>query len=574
MRNSHLLLFFLFILFNTSSAQNTECTWNWARSSTNNTTGNNQCTAIAIDPAENIYAVGTFDDRLLEFGSVTLTNTPTPQPNTWWTDYYIAKYDSEGKLLWAKSEGGSNHEDIAAIVMAGTDFYVLGNFNSPVLTIGTYTLTSKGGGDIFLAKYDSSGNALWATNVGGSEHDGVIDESSLAIDANGNLYIAGVFSSPSLVFGTQTLTRAGSNGYDIMLLKYDSNGNPVFAKGFGGSGYDHSVGVMTDNSGNIFLSGYFASNSITFGAYTLSATMQSDVFLAKLGTTGNVLWVKSGGSQGVDEITGMAMDDGGNVYVSGPFGGTSITFDNFTLAGGGNGTNIFTCKYNTAGDLVWAKKAGGELSENPRSMALNNNGDVYITGSFTSRQFVFGTDTLVNSFGGDNYYIAAYNSNGTELWAIGDNVNGTSEIFEVITSSPSGNVYAGGSFSGVRATFGSLAVDSSGFGLNLVLAKYCNNYLGVDDIKLLKPTVAPNPFDLYTNITLSDESISPGNKIALTATDALGRQVQIDYTTRLNGKSLNFQVSRSGLKPGIYFFTINEGARIIGTGKFVVASAN
>ena len=139
--------------------------------------------------------------------------------------------------------------------------------------------------DIFVVKYDANGNVLWAKSAGGTSHDIAY---GISTDAGGNVLLTGDFYSPSISFGTTTLTSASPGASDVFVVKYDANGNVLWAKSAGGIFTDIGYDISTDASGNVLVTGYFNSPSISFGTTTLTNAGGADVFVVKLGsvTTG------------------------------------------------------------------------------------------------------------------------------------------------------------------------------------------------------------------------------------------------------------------------------------------------
>ena len=128
----------------------------------------------------------------------------------------------------------------------------------------------------------------WAKSAGGAS--GSTNGQSISTDASGNVFVTGDFNVASITFGTTTLTRAG--GADIFVVKYDASGNVLWAKSAGGTSSDYADGISTDASGNVLVTGSFASASITFGTTTLTNTLSNfpDIFVVKYDASGNVLW--------------------------------------------------------------------------------------------------------------------------------------------------------------------------------------------------------------------------------------------------------------------------------------------
>ena len=152
-----------------------------------------------------------------------------------------------------------------------------GAFYSSYITFGSTILTNRGGGDIFVVKYDPSGNVLWAKSAGETGGEWGL---GISTDASGNIVVTGGFGSPSITFGSTILTNGGIA--NIFVVKYDPSGNVLWAKSAGGTGDDDGYGISTDASGNIVVTGSFESPTITFGSTILTNGGSSDIFVVKL----------------------------------------------------------------------------------------------------------------------------------------------------------------------------------------------------------------------------------------------------------------------------------------------------
>jgi hypothetical protein len=272
-----------------------------------------------------------------------------------------------------------------------------GEFDSDFITFGSTTLT----GDLFIAKYDAGGNVLWAKS-GGDTYQ-MDNMNSVAVDASGNAYVAGEFYNPTINFGLFTLTNSDDTVYssDFFLIKYDANGNVQWAKSAVGAYEDIASSVAVNASGNIYLAGWFDSPTLSFGYITLTnhnSKDTADIFLAKYDTGGNVLWAKSAGGKKGDGASSVAADVSGNAYIAGTFSSPAINFGSTTLTN----TGLFLAKYDANGNALWAKSAvGGDVAT---SVAVDATGESYITGYFTSSTTTFGSTTLTNA-GVGNYDI-------------------------------------------------------------------------------------------------------------------------------------------------------------------------
>jgi len=336
-----LFLFFLFSFsFQFSYSQVPD--WVWARSGINPSQNGTAGYSIATDNANNLFITGYYSDSIT-FGSYVLTGT---------LSVFLAEYDLNGNVKWAKTASGgySWGNGIATDIFGNS--YITGYF-STIVSFGSHTLVSAGGVDIFLVKYDPLGNVLWAKSAGGAGADGGY---GVAVDAFGNVCITGYFSSSPFMIGAFTFTNAG--GDDIFIAKYDSAGNVLWAKSAGGTSYDDAYSISSDSSGNVFITGIFDSPLLTFGSYTLNNAGGHDIFLAKYDSSGNVLWAKSAGGTSDDFGYHIATDASGNVYLTGYYNSSSITFGSFTFTNAGIGDNAFLIKYNSSGNVIWAKNIG------------------------------------------------------------------------------------------------------------------------------------------------------------------------------------------------------------------------
>ncbi|MBC8342480.1 MAG: hypothetical protein H8E61_00690, partial [Bacteroidetes bacterium] len=214
--------------------------------------------------------------------------------------------------LWAKQGTGTGHNEGKAVVSDQSgNIYVVGQY-SGTATFGTISLY---GGNMFLAKYDDTGNVIWVRSVSGTITYATYD---IDIDSDNNLYVTGTLSS-SANFGGINLTTHGSN--DVFIAKYNSSGNLIWAKNYGGSKYDDVKSVSVDGSHNIIITGSFYDNT-DFGSGSYYSKGQSDIYVAKFDSSGTLSWFITNGGKGIDKGNGTALDKDGNIYIGGDFGDT------------------------------------------------------------------------------------------------------------------------------------------------------------------------------------------------------------------------------------------------------------
>jgi type IX secretion system substrate protein/beta-propeller repeat-containing protein len=311
-------------------------------------------------------------------------------------------------------------------------------------------------------------NWLWAKSAGGNNWD---TGYCIASDLLGNVYVTGLFQSPTITFGNITLVNS-SEWQDIFIVKYDPAGNVLWAKSAGGSGSDEGTSITTDTSGNIYLAGYFGSNTINFGNTTLVRNGSFDIFLAKYDSSGNLIWAKSIGGIGDDEWPKITTDVEGNLYMSGWFQSSSIKIGNTTLVNSGGLWDFFIAKYNSHGHVIWAKGAGGSGADNVRGISTDTENNVYLTGGFTSPILSFDNIFLSNA-GGDTYsdvFIVKYSSIGSVLWAKRAGGNNFDDGYSVTTDNEN-NTYLTGTFFSPTINFDSKTLINSG-SCDIFIAKY------------------------------------------------------------------------------------------------------
>ncbi|MBA3679651.1 MAG: T9SS type A sorting domain-containing protein [Bacteroidetes bacterium] len=357
---------------------------------------------------------------------------------------------------WAKNIGGSALDGARTVATDNRGNVFAAGVCKGIIDFdpgpSTYTAGSLSGKE-FITKFDAFGNFLWVRTIGDS-----LQYMTLSITTNtlGDLYLTGEFTD-TLDFdpgvGTFTLSPVGQS--DIFILKLDANGNFVWAKSFKGIGYDRGLEIKTDNSGNIYTSGYY-SDTVDFdpgiATYTLGSNGGGDIFVSKLDASGNFVWAKSLGGSGVQDFGYLAVDNNGAVFVTGRFFGTcdfdpGIGIYNLTPVGSGD---IFICKLDQSGNFVWAKNIGGSSADEAFSIAVDNAGGLYVTGHYMSANVDFdpgpGTFIMSSTGGGLDIFIVKLNTSGNFIWAKTFTGNGAETAYSIAYDGFNG-IYTTGNFS-------------------------------------------------------------------------------------------------------------------------------
>lgn len=299
-------------------------------------------------------------------------------------------------------------------------------------------------------------NYAWGKSSSGSSAE---DSRSVTTDASGNIIVTGFFQSATINFGTTTFNNAASGYYDFFMVKYDQNGNVLWAMTNGGSFSDQIYGCTTDADNNVIVAGSFSSSSLTFGTTVLTNSGQSDLFITKFDSAGNVLWAVSTPGANDERVTGCSADGSGNIIVTGFYSDSTITFGSTVLTNSGPSADVFTLKLDPGGNVVWAKSVGGFYDDYSRSCSANTNGEIVISGNYNSPSMNAGSSVLTNA-GGSDAFIIRYDSNGNQLWA--NTAGGSSQDYSYSCSiDASGNAYASGNFAN-SITFGTTVFNTIG----------------------------------------------------------------------------------------------------------------
>jgi len=305
-------------------------------------------------------------------------------------DYGIVKYEPSGNFMWSGIYQGPPSDEYAKSIQIDDS----GN----VFATG-YGWGNESGFDYLTLKYNSTGVQQWIKRFDGISHDSDIVSSS-TIDLNNRLYITGG-------------SKSGLSGFDYLTLRYNGSGIQDLQLNYNGPGNGEDIAnlILTDNSGNIYVTGK------SFGAGS-----DHDYATLKYNGNGIVQWISryNGIGNSTDEATSMIIDDIGNVYVTGK------------STGSGTGYDYLTIKYNSTGVQQWLARYNGtgNTTDEAVSIAIDSSGNVYVTGK---------SEGLGSSF---DCVTVKYNSNGIQQWIARYNGSGNSvDEGKVIEFDGNGNIY-------------------------------------------------------------------------------------------------------------------------------------
>ena len=313
---------------------------------------------------------------------------------------------------WVKQMGTSGISNGVSSDAAG-NAYATGAVGSPGLFDDVVIPCNVS--DVFLARYDTAGGLVWAKCGGGD----LLDQGNdVATDPAGNSYVVGSIQTNSLHPTAQfdNITLTGHGDFDWLVVKYDPAGNVLWAKNAGGTGADFAQGVALDQSGNVYVTGFYT-GTVTVDGVTLTSRGIFDIFLGKYDANGTLLWIKSAGGTGSDQAHGVAVDAQGNIGVTGEFQSTA-TFGSRSIKAAGLG-DAFIAKYDAAGNNIWVHGGGSTTSfagDPAKAIAVDGASNFYITGDYTGTATFDGLSVPNTGTNGTDIFVAKYNANGAIQW--------------------------------------------------------------------------------------------------------------------------------------------------------------
>ncbi len=390
-------------------------------------TGADTIDGVGSDPLGNVYVVGRFDSELT-IGGETLSSRGEQ-------DVVVAKYDAEGAPLWAQSFGGEMTEVVGGIAVDSEgNSYVVGRFRDPLLVGGRVRLEPIDQEDVFLASFDTDGELRWARAYGGMYSEGGRDvavgggvvcfagdfqggfdlgfttlegvwqfdafvacvdsddaairwahaftgwdndvATAVAVDADGNALVGLSFGADLDVFD-ETLTNRG--GFDAALVKISAIGEHLFTRHVGADGAEELTGLDVDASGNAFFTGVF-STGLTLGDADLRSADSHDVYVASVTPEGEHRWATSFGAMGFDQPLDLEVG-GGRVHITGRFDGT-VDVGGHEISSSGD-YDAFLATFDMAGAAVGAWTVGGGGADQANGVTPDPHGGAYVGGHHT-----------------------------------------------------------------------------------------------------------------------------------------------------------------------------------------------
>nr|MBA3542445.1 hypothetical protein [Deltaproteobacteria bacterium] len=325
-------------------------------------------TEVAVR-GDSIVVVGQFLDEI-KIGEFTKKSAGSE-------DLFVVAFDTAGEAQWLWTAGGIDSDGANTVAATADGGWIVGGSYTDGFDIGTTHLKSKGRTDGVLIKLKAGGDTEWVKSFGGRYDDTVLH---VAVDGQNSIIAQGHFRDTA-DWGGKPLTAGGGSDNDILLAKYDANGDHVWSQGFGNAFNDVAGGVGVDPSGHIIMVGSF-DKTVTFGkGDTHTALGESDIYVARFTPEGKLAWAKTYGGDREDQGFGIAVDKAGNSVATGLFAGT-VDFGKGAVSSNTINKDVFVIKHDANGAVVWVKTFGDKDHDHGRAAAMDDKGNPTVAGTF------------------------------------------------------------------------------------------------------------------------------------------------------------------------------------------------
>ncbi len=529
----------------------------WTKSANGGSTASGLC--IKVDQFGNVYTAGTFGSTSDFNYSADVYNLTSNGG----LDVYLMKTSPQGDFLWARNYGGSNDDAPSEIVLDATgNIYLTGRFVGTAdfdPEAGVTNLTSTGLEDAFVVKVNTTGQLVWAKNLGGSSND--IGNGIDIDDFDGSVFVTGTFAATIDLnpgAAVQSVTSVGST--DMFMLKLTSSGDFVAAKTVGSISSDRGGDiVINEATGDQYLTGFFGGTAdFDPGAAVVELIGGNDIFLLKLDVNNNFIYAKKMGGIAVDEGRNIDLDANGNVYINGSF----ISTCNFDPNGGtvnvtSNGSDdVFVAKYTPSGNLTWVKTFGSIGTEDYMYMDVTSSGEVYITGEMADNMDANPDVVAINNLtklGAEDAYIVSLDTDGSYNWATsyGSTTIGAYTRGYGVSADEFDNVYTTGYFNSTVDFDPSVALNpiTAVAGSDIWYQKLGPGFNSVEEqIKVSLISISPNPSNgvIHFNTELNLQNVE------ITITNVRGEMIQKVSTLNLQQTTIDLENESKG----VYFIEI------------------
>jgi hypothetical protein len=475
--------------------------------------------SLAIDAQSNIYLGGeSYSDALATPGAEQKTIEGSE------SDGLVAKFAPDGALVWSRYFGGSEKDQILSMVIDHSGRLIITGYSlsaDSISTPGAYQTIYAGNGDIVLAALDTAtGNTIWSTYYGANKDD---RGHHVIVDGQNQIYVSGTALSTTGIATSGTFHSSLGGFFDGFLVKFSSDGIPIWGTYVGGAYEDRGRDCVIDHDGNICMTGF----------------TQSDTGIATAGT-----W-KQFRTPGVDST-------------------------------GYNTLEAFLVKFDTGGHRIWGTYFGDTLSETSRGIDINIKNDIFITGATYSSNGIATGNAYQTKLGGiSDAYFAKFDSSGNLVYSSYFGGSGEEQVGGyglIIRTDDENNFYLCSSTLSADsiATPGAFQTAFAG-GYDVFIAKFADTLIA-DGAGDMQPrgcettlTIYPNPANNYFFARVQ----APGNPVVSINVFSVEGKLLNEKNVRLNNGQIEYYYNTQEYLPGIYLVTLNDGNTVV-CRKFIV----
>ncbi|MFN0110614.1 MAG: SBBP repeat-containing protein [Blastocatellia bacterium] len=405
-------------------------------------TGVDVAYGVAVDANQTAFVTGhTFS-----------TNFPTQNPlqatNRGEADAFVARFNATGSaLIYSTYLGGAQGDFGRGIVVdSGSQPIVTGRTASTDFNVSNpLQATNRGNVDAFVSKLNINGNQLvYSTYLGGTSEDLAY---GIAIDSAGAVYITG--DALSTDFNTRNaLQTANRGGFDAFVTKINPAGSDLaYSTYLGGSGEDLASGIALDLAGNAYITGYTSSNDYaTISPIQATSRGGLEAFVTKIfADASSIAFNTYFGGNGSDVANAIAVDTGGNCYITGSTTSTNFPTRTPFQANNRGGLDVFIAKFNSLGtNIIYSTYLGGQFGEVGRGIAVDAAGNAWIAGGTFSDDFPVASAFQPTSRGSGDAFVARINSAGSGLIYSSFLGGGNTDEAAAVRIDSAGNAYVVG----------------------------------------------------------------------------------------------------------------------------------
>lgn len=464
--------------------------WEWAKRY-GGSEGIKKGNSILVDNKNNIYVAGSFyTDLKIENTTITATK---------FNDLFIAKFNETGNLIWIKSAGGPVGDNAASLTLLDDFLYVLGSFDFQI-TFENINLQTDLSGSIFLAKYDLDGNLIWVHYIGPGGSGACISYLNITNDKKEYLYLTGCMIHEQV----KNITGKSYND-NLFFAKYDTAGNMMWIRQYGGNSIGGGRSIIHSNSGYVFNTGCFK-DTVQFGEdpsnqVTMISHGNRDAYISKYDSKGKLIWVKQIGGELADVSNSITTDSVDNIYITGSFYGTADFLDTTLISQGE--CDAFVLKLDSSGNRKWIKHIGNTGIDFGRFIYLDNTQQLYFIGNFQETISLADTTLTSNSTYeyASNAFISKFSSTGEFVWV--KQIGSYWDRIESLVSNGDGAIFSTGSLDYTTVFLDDITLQPKG-NADFFVAKINENpSLVVDTNEIFYFKLFPNPTERILNIQIN-----------------------------------------------------------------------